>query len=205
MVPDYDLVTKVTIVPRSNGAGGFTLFTPTEERLDSGMYSQRYLEGQLAVALGGRVAEELVYGEEEITTGASGDLQQVRNIARRMVAQWGFAKDVLGATSWESPDGNGGFGPKGASPETEAVIDAEVKKLVERAYIRCKETLETNRDLLDEITETLIEKETINFMELYSMVGKKHPEIVAAQQANFPPEMKFSDPGKEPAIEAATA
>jgi cell division protease FtsH len=205
MVPDYDLVTKVTIIPRTNGAGGFTLFTPTEERLDSGMYSQRYLEGQLAVALGGRVAEELVYGEEEITTGASGDLQQVRNIARRMVAQWGFAKDVLGATSWESPDGNGGFGPKGASPETEAKIDAEVKKLVERAYIRCKETLETNRDLLDEITETLIEKETINFMELYSMVGKKHPEIVAAQQANFPPEMKFSEPGKEPAIEAATA
>merc|ERR1719258_391900 len=205
MVPDYDLVTKVTIVPRSNGAGGFTLFTPTEERLDSGMYSQRYLEGQLAVALGGRVAEELIYGEEEITTGASGDLQQVRDIARRMVAQWGFAKDVLGATSWESPDGNGGFGPKGASPETEAVIDAEVKKLVERAYIRCKETLETNRDLLDEITETLIEKETINFIELYSMVGKKHPEIVAAQQANFPPEMKFAEPGKEPAIEAATA
>merc|ERR1712072_1488537 len=145
MVPDYDLVTKVTIIPRTNGAGGFTLFTPTEERLDSGMYSQRYLEGQLAVALGGRVAEELVYGEEEITTGASGDLQQVRNIARRMGAQWGFAKDVLGATSWEAPDGNGGFGPKGASPQTEALIDTEVKKLVERAYMRCKETLETNR------------------------------------------------------------
>jgi len=205
MVPDYDLVTKVTIIPRTNGAGGFTLFTPTEERLDSGMYSQRYLEGQLAVALGGRVAEELVYGEEEITTGASGDLQQVRNIARRMVAQWGFAKDVLGATSWESPEGNGGFGPKGASPETEFLIDQEVKKLVERAYMRCKETLETNRDLLDEITETLIEKETIDFMELYSMVGKKHPEIAAAQQANFPPEMKFIEPGKEPAVEAATA
>merc|ERR1719159_2234978 len=119
MVPDYDLVTKVTVIPRTNGAGGFTLFTPSEERLDSGMYSQRYLEGQLAVALGGRVAEELVYGEDEITTGASNDLQQVRNTARRMVAQWGFAKDVLGATSWESPDGNGGFGPKGASPETE--------------------------------------------------------------------------------------
>merc|ERR1719252_41616 len=92
MVPDYDLVTKVTIVPRSNGAGGFTLFTPTEERLDSGMYSQRYLEGQLAVALGGRVAEELIYGEDEVTTGASNDLQQVRSIARRMVAQWGFGR-----------------------------------------------------------------------------------------------------------------
>jgi cell division protease FtsH len=190
MVPDYDLVTKVTIVPRSNGAGGFTLFTPTEERLDSGMYSQRYLEGQLAVALGGRVAEELIYGEEEITTGASNDLQQVRNIARRMVAQWGFSKDVLGATSWESPDGNGGFGPKGASPETEAVIDGEVKKLVESAYARCKETLETNRDLLDEITETLIEEETIDFIGLYELIGKKYPDILESQKANFPPDLQ---------------
>jgi cell division protease FtsH len=190
-------------VPRSNGAGGFTLFTPTEERLDSGMYSQRYLEGQLAVALGGRVAEELIYGEEEITTGASNDLQQVRNIARRMVAQWGFAKDVLGATSWEAPDGNGGFGAKGASSETEALIDAEVKKLVERAYTRCKETLRNDRDLLDRITETLIEKETIDFVELYNMVGEKHPEILEAQKANFPPDMKFMEPGKEPAAEVA--
>jgi len=107
--------------------------------------------------------------------------------------------------SWEAPDGNGGFGPKGASPETEALIDMEVKKLVERAYMRCKETLETNRDLLDKITETLIEKETIDFVELYSMVGEKHPEIAAAQQANFPPEMKFIEPGKEPAAEAVTA
>jgi len=79
------------------------------------------------------------------------------------------------------------------------LIDVEVKKLVERAYMRCKETLETNRDLLDEITESLIEKETINFPELYAMVGKKHPEIAAAQEANFPPEMKFVE------AEAATA
>merc|ERR1712127_924235 len=67
LTPDYDMVTKVTIVPRTNGAGGFTLFTPSEERLESGMYSKRYLEGQLAVALGGRVAEEIIYGEDEAT------------------------------------------------------------------------------------------------------------------------------------------
>lgn len=118
-----------------------------------------------------------------------------------MVAQWGFSKDVLGATSWESPDGNGGFGPKGASPETEAVIDTEVKKLVESAYMRCKETLETNRDLLDEITEVLIERETIDFMELYQMIGKKYPDILEAQKANFPPDMKLMAAGTE----AATA
>merc|ERR1719183_2876584 len=105
--PDYDMVTKVTILPRTNGAGGFTLFTPPEERLESGMYSKRYLKSQLAVALGGRVAEEIAFGEEEVTTGASNDLQQVRNIARRMVAQRGFSKDSLGAVAWDTPEGNG--------------------------------------------------------------------------------------------------
>ena len=68
----------MTIVPRSNGAGGFTLFTPSEERLETGMMSKSYLEAQLTVALGGRVAEELLYGPDGITTGASNDLQQVR-------------------------------------------------------------------------------------------------------------------------------
>merc|ERR1719284_1034047 len=149
LTPDYDMVTKVTILPRTNGAGGFTLFTPSEERLESGLYSKRYLKGQLAVALGGRVAEEIIYGEDEVTTGASNDLQQVRNIARRMVAQWGYSKENLGAVSWEGPDGNGGFGPKGASPETERAIDAEVRAIVDKAYKHCMKTLSDNRALLD--------------------------------------------------------
>merc|ERR1719409_2705536 len=139
LTPDYDMVTKVTIVPRTNGAGGFTLFTPSEERLESGMYSKRYLEGQLAVALGGRIAEEIVFGSDEVTTGASNDLQQVRSIARRMVAQWGFGSNGLGGApvAWEAPEGNGMLGPKAASASTEAAIDAEVQRLVEAAYARC--------------------------------------------------------------------
>merc|ERR1719263_2534219 len=183
LTPDYDMVTKVTIIPRTNGAGGFTLFTPSDERLESGMYSKRYLKSQLAVALGGRVAEEIVYGEDEVTTGASGDLQQVRNIARRMVAQWGYAKETLGATSWEGTEGNGGMGPKGASPDTETLIDAEVKKIVDKAYNHCMETLSENRALLDELTETLVEKETVDYMELQLMVAKYDPERAADQMA----------------------
>merc|ERR1719263_2401578 len=101
LLPEYDMVTKVTIIPRTNGAGGFTLFTPTEERMESGMYSKKYLKNQLVVALGGRMAEELVYGEKEVTTGASNDLQQVRNIARRMLAQWGFANSEMSPIAWE--------------------------------------------------------------------------------------------------------
>ena len=75
-MPEYDPVTKISIVPRGQ-AGGLTFFAPSEERLESGLYSRSYLENQMAVALGGRVAEELIFGEDQVTTGASGDFQQV--------------------------------------------------------------------------------------------------------------------------------
>ena len=171
LTPDYDLVTKVTIIPRTNGAGGFTLFTPSEERLESGMYSKRYLEAQLCVALGGRVAEEIVYGEDEVTTGASNDLQQVRNIARRMVAQWGFANDAMGnaPVAWESPEGNGMFQPKAASADTEKEIDDQVQILVQRAYDTCYKLLSENKALMDELTERLVEEETVDYEQLQAM------------------------------------
>merc|ERR1719198_750454 len=177
LTPGYDQVAKVTILPRTNGAGGFTLFAPSEERMSSGLYSKRYLQDQLAVALGGRVVEELVYGKDEVTTGASGDLQQVTNIARRMVAQWGFAKESIGAIAWESPDGNGGIGPQGASLETEQAIDEQVKMIVAEAYEHCMKTLVENRQLVEELTELLLEKETVDYKELKELVRKYNPEM----------------------------
>jgi cell division protease FtsH len=141
-----------------------------------GLYSKRYLEGQLAVALAGRVVEEMVFGAEEVTTGASGDLQQVQNIARRMVTQWGYAKDKLGAVAWEMPDGNGGFGPRAASPEMEEMIDQEVKLLVADAYKVCKDTMNANRPLVEDLTEMLIEKETVDYKELEALITKYHPD-----------------------------
>jgi cell division protease FtsH len=178
------MVTKVTIIPRSSGAGGFTLITPPEERLESGMYTKRYLEGQLQVALGGRVAEEIIYGKEEITTGASNDLQQVRNIARRMVAQWGFAMDSMGSApiAWESPDGGTLMSARTSSEETEIQIDEEVKKMVNKAYTSCKTTLIANRDLLDKMAQRLVDEETLDFAQLEKMrdeLGVK-PALAAA-------------------------
>jgi len=183
----YDTVAKLTIIPRSNGAGGFTLFTPDESRAESGLYSFKFLKGQLAVALGGRVAEELVYGSEEVTTGASNDLQQVRNIARRMVAQWGFSKDSLAPTAWEPAEQGGMFaGSTAASEETESTIDDEVAKLVDDAYAVCKETMANNRPLLDATVDALLEKETIDGYELDALIEKytgsvmnKRPEMIA--------------------------
>merc|ERR1719174_2440159 len=88
LVPDYDQVQKITIVPRSNGAGGLTFFAPQESRLESGLYSKQYFESQLAVALGGRLAEEIIYGDDNTTTGASNDIQQVARYATMMVSEW---------------------------------------------------------------------------------------------------------------------
>ena len=173
--PDYDMVTKVTIIPRTNGAGGFTLFTPPEERLEAGMYSKRYLKAQLTVALGGRVAEELVFGAEEITTGASGDLQQVRNIARRMVTQWGYSKEKLGAVAWEGANGADPFRDPGASESRSLAIDEEVKLLVAEAYETTKKMLGDNREMVDEMVEQMIEKETLDYKDLQELVEKYHP------------------------------
>jgi len=186
LTPGYDAVGKVTIVPRTNGAGGFTLFVPDEESQDSGMYSKKYFEAQLAVALGGRVAEELAYGIEEVTTGASGDLQRVAEVARRMVTQWGFAMEELGATAWESPNGSGFGAPKMASEVTEQRIDAEVEKIVTAAYNHCKATLSANRELLDKVTKVLVEEETIDSATLLELAKDAVPADVKTPPAMSP-------------------
>merc|ERR1712106_666168 len=99
-------------------------------------------------------------------------------LARRMVAQWGYSKDKLGATSWESPDGNGGFGPSAASAVVEARIDEEVTQLCADAYATCKTMLLENRVLLDELTEMLVEKETVDYQEMQALVTKYYPDGV---------------------------
>eukprot|EP00617_Octactis_speculum_P027563 CAMPEP_0185771954 /NCGR_PEP_ID=MMETSP1174-20130828/66122_1 /TAXON_ID=35687 /ORGANISM="Dictyocha speculum, Strain CCMP1381" /LENGTH=650 /DNA_ID=CAMNT_0028457991 /DNA_START=160 /DNA_END=2112 /DNA_ORIENTATION=+ len=170
VTPGFDAVGKVTIIPRSNGAGGFTLFVPSEELQDSGMYSRRYLEAQLAVALGGRIAEQLVYGDSDITTGASGDFQRVAQVARMMVTQWGFAIDELGATAWEGPNGNGMGQPRMASASTEKKIDEQVEIIVRRAYDRCFKCLSDNRNLLEEMKNTLILEETIDYLGVMKLI-----------------------------------
>lgn len=91
---EYDLVNKISIVPRG-AAGGVTIFTPNEEAMNSGMYSKEYLENRICVGMGGRIAEEIINGKDKITTGASNDFQQVTQTAKTMVNQMGMS-DIIG-------------------------------------------------------------------------------------------------------------
>eukprot|EP01023_Acetabularia_acetabulum_P046648 TRINITY_DN4832_c0_g1_i1.p1 TRINITY_DN4832_c0_g1~~TRINITY_DN4832_c0_g1_i1.p1 ORF type:complete len:714 (-),score=210.84 TRINITY_DN4832_c0_g1_i1:195-2336(-) len=173
LMPEYDPVTKISIVPRGP-AGGLTFFAPSEERLESGMYSYSYLLNQMAVALGGRIAEELIFGEDEITTGASNDFQQVTRTARLLVTQAGLNRKIgqlalssgggpsfLGQSMAQSPD---------YSMETGDIVDQEVQKLVEQAYRRAKDLVQTNIDVLHKTASILMEKENMDGDEFQRIV-----------------------------------
>jgi cell division protease FtsH len=182
LMPDYDPVQKISIIPRG-AAGGLTWFTPSEERMDSGLYSRSYLQNQMAVALGGRLAEEIVYGDEEVTTGASNDLQQVANVARQMVTRFGMS-DRLGQVALGRQQGNMFLGrdiaaERDFSEETAAMIDEEVGKLVAVAYKRAKAVLVENRAVLDKLAEILIEKETVDAEELQDLLATSDVKMAA--------------------------
>ena len=182
LMPDYDPVQKISIIPRGR-AGGLTWFTPSEDRMDSGLYSRAYLENQMAVALGGRIAEELIYGEEEVTTGASNDLQQVARVARQMVTRFGMS-DNLGPVALGRQQGNMFLGrdimsERDFSEETAATIDEEVRNLVDVAYNRAKRVLEENRQILDKLAEMLIDKETVDAEELQDLLGNNDVKTAA--------------------------
>ena len=182
LMPDYDPVQKISIIPRGQ-AGGLTWFTPSEDRMDTGLYSRAYLENQMAVALGGRLAEEIIFGEEEVTTGASNDLQQVARVAKQMITRFGMS-DRLGPVALGRQQGNMFLGrdimsERDFSEETAAAIDEEVRKLVDTAYIRAKEVLVNNRKVLDEIAQMLIEKETVDAEELQEILGNNDVKMAA--------------------------
>ena len=178
LMPEYDPVTKISIIPRGP-AGGVTFFAPSEDRLESGLYSRSYLENQLAVALGGRIAEELIFGEDDITTGASSDFQQVTRIARMMVTQVGLS-DKMGQIAW-TQSGPSFLGSQIAQPgefsmQTASEIDDEVKSLVERAYRRAKDLIQSNMNLLHKTAEMLIEKEVVDGDEFEKLVIESKAE-----------------------------
>ncbi len=182
LMPDYDPVQKISIIPRGR-AGGLTWFTPSEDRMESGLYSRSYLQNQMAVALGGRIAEEIIFGEEEVTTGASNDLQQVARVARQMVMRFGMS-EKLGPVALGRQQGNMFLGrdiasERDFSEETAGVIDEEVSLLVAEAYRRAKDVLVGNKHVLDKLANMLVDKETVDSEELQDLLNTNDVKMAA--------------------------
>jgi cell division protease FtsH len=167
LIPEYDTVTKISIVPRSSGAGGLTFFSPLEDRVDN-VVTTHYLESQLAVAWGGRVAEEIVFGQSRVTTGASADLQQIFRIARAMVTQVGMSR---------LPPLNYDFEPQGEgdvdwplSGWLKERINSEILRLASNGYYTAKKILTENEDLLWALARRLVQDDQVSQEEFHYML-----------------------------------
>lgn len=166
LMPEHDPVHKVTIIPRGR-ALGVTFFLPEGDKVS---ISQKQLEGKLASTYGGRLAEELIYGKENISTGASSDIQVASNIARRMVTEWGFS-DNLGPILYKEEESFGA--PKVVSEATAQRIDEEVLKIIERNYERARQVLVENMDILHAMKDALMKYETIDMPQIKNLMERK--------------------------------
>lgn len=178
LMPGGSKVAKISIVPRGMAALGYTLQLPTEDRF---LLDENELRGQIATLLGGRSAEEIVFGS--ITTGAANDLQRATDLAERMVTTYGMSK-VLGPLAYEKGQQNAFLGDGGmvnprrmVSDDTAQAIDAEVKEIVEGAHQQALAILRHNRDLLEKIAQRILETEVIEGEELQTLLAEaKAPE-----------------------------
>ncbi|MEA5513098.1 ATP-dependent zinc metalloprotease FtsH2 [Nodularia sp. UHCC 0506] len=181
LLKEHDPVQKVTLIPRGQ-AQGLTWFTPDEEQ---GLISRSQLKARITGALGGRAAEEVVFGAAEVTTGAGGDLQQLSGMARQMVTRFGMSD--LGPLSLESQQGEVFLGRDWTtrseySESIAARIDAQVREIVEKCYDNAKQIMRDHRTVCDRLVDLLIEKETID--------GEEFRQIVA-EYAEVPEKNQF--------------
>jgi cell division protease FtsH len=171
LLKDHDPVQKVTLIPRGQ-AQGLTWFTPDEEQ---GLTTKAQLMARIAGAMGGRAAEEEVFGYDEVTTGAGGDLQQVTEMARQMVTRFGMSD--LGPLSLESSGGEvflgGGLMNRSEYSETVASrIDGQVRSLAEQGHQIARQIVREQREVVDRLVDLLIEKETIDGEEFRGIVAE---------------------------------
>jgi cell division protease FtsH len=176
-----DELNKVTIIPRSGGIEGFTQFLPNEDTIDSGLYSRNWLLDRITVSLGGLAAEAEVFGDDETSTGASNDIQQVTNLARQMVTLYGMSE--LGPLALESMDNQVFLGrnlmPRSeVSEEMASKIDAKVREIALGCLAQARQTLRQHRSLMDQLVDLLMERETIDGEEFRQIV-RRSTEIPA--------------------------
>ena len=189
LVPDHDPVYKVTIIPRGR-ALGVTMFLPEQDKYS---INRLQLNSQLASLFGGRVAEEIIYGKDKVTTGASNDIERASQIARNMVTKWGLS-DTMGPISYNENEDEVFLGRqvtqhKHVSDETHRQLDKEVRRIIDEAYQTATRILEENRDKLELMTEALMRYETIDVGQINQIMNGQEPD---------PPE-GWNDGGSPPA------
>ncbi len=173
IVPEHDPVYKVTIIPRGR-ALGVTMFLPEEDKYS---HSKQHLESQLCSLFGGRIAEELIFGKDQVTTGASNDIERATKIARSMVTKWGLS-EALGPLAYSDEEDEVFLGRsvtqhKSVSDETARQIDEEVRKLIDNAYAVSTKILEDNLDILHSMSEALMKYETIDANQIDQLMARE--------------------------------
>ncbi|MDI3260393.1 MAG: ATP-dependent zinc metalloprotease FtsH [Sinobacteraceae bacterium] len=174
-VPDHDPVYKVTIIPRGR-ALGVTTFLPEEDRYST---SKQRLNSRICTLFGGRIAEELVFGPEKVTTGAANDIERATEIARNMVTKWGLS-DKLGPLTYSEDEDEVFLGRsvtqhKNMSDDTAKAIDDEIRSIIETNYQRAKQILERNLDKLHAMAAALMRYETIDADQIHRIMQGKDP------------------------------
>jgi cell division protease FtsH len=174
-VPEHDPVYKVTIIPRGR-ALGVTQFLPEQDRYSM---SKRRIESGIATLFGGRIAEELIYGADAVTTGASNDIERATDLARSMVTKWGLS-DRLGPLTYTEESGEVFLGrqvtqTKQVSDETAHAIDQEVRRVIENNYQRARDILQTNIERLHAMADALIKYETIDDGQIKDIMAGRPP------------------------------
>jgi cell division protease FtsH len=173
LVPEHDPVHKVTIIPRGR-ALGVTFFLPLADAVSQ---SRLKLESQISVAYGGRLAEELIYGSDKVSTGASQDIKYATSIARNMVTQWGFS-DKLGPLLYAEEDNEVFLGrsmgkSKAMSADTASLIDSEIKAFIDKNYQRAQSMLTENMDILHSMKDALMKYETIDSLQIDDLMNRR--------------------------------
>jgi len=175
MMPGHDPVYKVTIIPRGR-ALGVTMFLPEADRYS---HSKEFLEGQICSLFGGRIAEELVFGPDKVTTGASNDIMRSTELARNMVTKWGLSEKLGPLTYSDEQEevflGHSVAQHKPVSDETAHDIDSEIRSIIDRSYARAEKILKENLDKLHMMAEALIKYETIDSGQIDDIMAGKHP------------------------------
>lgn len=175
LVPEHDPVYKVTIIPRGR-ALGVTMFLPEDDRYSS---SKQHLESRISTLFGGRIAEQLIYGHEAVTTGASNDIEHATSIARSMVTQWGLS-DRMGPLTYNEEEGEIFLGKsmgrqKTVSDETAHAIDSEIRIIIDRNFQRAVGLLKDNEDKLHLMADALMKYETIDAAQIDEIMEGKEP------------------------------